>query len=94
MEEGSKPPVNKGGKLVTWRPQLAPPRCLQKVSLEPPSTFWGSLGGQGAVCLTLTVGSRPRGLPCLLMRFSSFFFPIPSHHSLRGYSMPCTVPAV
>ncbi|OWK05784.1 RBP1, partial [Cervus elaphus hippelaphus] len=29
VEEGSKPPVNKGGKLVTWRPQLAPPRCLR-----------------------------------------------------------------
>ena len=55
MEEGSKPPVNKDGKLVTWRPQLVPPRCLRKVSLGPPSTFWGSLGGQGAVCLALTV---------------------------------------
>ena len=39
-------------------------------------------------------GSRPRVLPCFLMRFSSFFFPVPSHPSLRGYSMPCTVPAV
>uniref|UniRef100_A0A8C0A2D6 Nicotinamide nucleotide adenylyltransferase 3 n=1 Tax=Bos mutus grunniens TaxID=30521 RepID=A0A8C0A2D6_BOSMU len=55
VEEGSKPPVNKDGKLVTWRPQLVPPRCLRKVSLGPPSTFWGSLGGQGAVCLALTV---------------------------------------
>lgn len=55
VEEGSKPPVNKGGKLVTWRPQLAPPGCLRKVSLGPPSTSWRSLGGQGAVCLALTV---------------------------------------
>uniref|UniRef100_A0AAA9TFY6 Retinol binding protein 1 n=1 Tax=Bos taurus TaxID=9913 RepID=A0AAA9TFY6_BOVIN len=34
VEEGSKPPVNKDGKLVTWRPQLAPPRCLRKVQVQ------------------------------------------------------------
>uniref|UniRef100_A0A452DJ95 Retinol binding protein 1 n=2 Tax=Bos TaxID=9903 RepID=A0A452DJ95_BOVIN len=34
VEEGSKPPVNKDGKLVTWRPQLAPPRCLRKTTVS------------------------------------------------------------